>query len=88
MSTTTQILREPKAQRLRNNPMPQDIVEAEKLETVAILKGVRAERYAEKQKRKATPEEAQAFMNICYGCLEGLTDEEFEQMKRERILGK
>ena len=32
MSTTTQTLREPKAQRLRNNPIPQNIVEAEKLE--------------------------------------------------------
>jgi len=40
-----------------------------------------------KKKRKATPEEAQRFMETCYGCLEGLSDEEFEQMKMERILG-
>ena len=39
-----------------------------------------------KKKRKATPEEAQVFMDTCYGCLEGLSNEEFEQMKMERIL--
>ena len=41
-----------------------------------------------KKKRKATPEEAQQFMETCYGCLEGLSDEEFEQMKMKRILGE
>ena len=41
-----------------------------------------------KKKRKATPEEAQQFMETCYGCLEGLSDEEFEQIKMERILGE
>ena len=40
-----------------------------------------------KRKRKATPEEAQRFMDICCGCLAGLSDEEFEQVKMERILG-
>ena len=40
-----------------------------------------------KKKRKATPEEARQFMDICCGCLAGLSDEEFEQMKMERILG-
>ena len=40
-----------------------------------------------KKKRKATPEEAQAFMDTCYGCLAELSDEEFERMKMERILG-
>ena len=40
-----------------------------------------------KKKRKATAEEVQKFMDTCYGCLEGLSDEEFEQMKMERILG-
>ena len=41
-----------------------------------------------KKKRKATPEEAQQFMDICCGCLAGLSDEEFERMKMERIQGK
>ena len=41
-----------------------------------------------KKKRKASAEEVQKFMDTCYGCLEGLTDEEFEQMKTERISGK
>ena len=41
-----------------------------------------------KKKRKASAEEVQKFMDTCYGCLEGLTDEEFEQMKMERILGR
>jgi hypothetical protein len=40
-----------------------------------------------KPKRKATTQEVQQFMDTCYGCLEGLTDEEFVQMKMERILG-
>ena len=40
-----------------------------------------------KKKRKASVEEVQKFMDTCYGCLEGLSDEEFEQMKMERILG-
>ena len=40
------------------------------------------------KKRKATYEEAREFMEICHGCLEGLSDEEFEQMKMERILGR
>jgi len=40
-----------------------------------------------KKKRKATAEEVQKFMDTCYGCLEGLSSEEFEQMKMERILG-
>ena len=39
-----------------------------------------------KKKRKASAEEVQQFMDTCYGCLEGLTDEEFEQTKMERIL--
>ncbi|MCL2745249.1 MAG: hypothetical protein FWE67_15505 [Planctomycetaceae bacterium] len=41
-----------------------------------------------KKKRKATAEEVQKFMDTCYGCLEGLSDEEFECLKMERILGK
>jgi hypothetical protein len=36
-----------------------------------------------KPKRKATPQEVQQFMDTCYGCLEGFTDEEFEQMKSD-----
>jgi len=40
-----------------------------------------------KKKRQASDEEVQKFMDTCYGCLEGLSDEEFEQMKMERILG-
>ena len=79
--STTQTLREPKAQRLRNNPMPQNPIPQNIVEAGA-------ERYAAKQKWKATPQEAQAFMDICYGCLEGLTDEEFEQIKLERVLRK
>ena len=39
-----------------------------------------------KKKRKASPEEVRKFMDTCYGCLEGLSDEEFEQIKMERIL--
>ena len=41
-----------------------------------------------KAKRKATPAEVQKFMETCYGCLEGLSDKEFEQIKMERILGQ
>jgi hypothetical protein len=41
-----------------------------------------------KAKRKATPAEVQKFMDTCYGCLEGLSDEEFEQIKMKRILGQ
>jgi hypothetical protein len=40
-----------------------------------------------KKKWKATVEEVREFMDTCYGCLEGLSDEEFEQMKMKRILG-
>ena len=40
-----------------------------------------------KKKRKASPEEVRQFMDTCYGCLAGLSDEEFERMKMERILG-
>ena len=47
-----------------------------------------SEKTPSKKKRKATPEEAQVFMDICYGCLAELSDEEFEQMKQERVLGK
>ena len=41
-----------------------------------------------KKKRKASAEEVQKFMDTCYGCLEGLSDEEFERLKMERILGE
>jgi len=47
-----------------------------------------SEKTSIKKKRKATPEEAQKFMDTCYGCLEGMSDEEFERMKMERILGE
>ena len=40
-----------------------------------------------RKKRKANAEEVQKFMDTCYGCLEGLSDEEFDRMKMERILG-
>ena len=40
------------------------------------------------KKRKATAEEVQKFMDTCYGCLEGFSDAEFEQMKMERIMGR
>jgi len=40
------------------------------------------------KKRKASAEEVKKFMDTCYGCLEELSDEEFEQLKMERILGK
>jgi len=40
-----------------------------------------------RKKRKANAEEVQKFMDTCYGCLEGLSDEELERMKMERILG-
>ena len=39
-----------------------------------------------RKKRKANAEEVQKFMDTCYGCLEGLSDEEFERMKMERII--
>jgi len=38
------------------------------------------------QKRKASAEDVQRFMDTCYGCLEGFSDAEFEQLKMERIL--
>ena len=41
-----------------------------------------------KKKRKASAEEVQQFMDTCYGCLEGLSDEEFERLRVERILGE
>ncbi len=39
-----------------------------------------------RKKPKATAEEARVFVDTCYGCLEGVSDEEFERMKTERIL--
>ena len=41
-----------------------------------------------KKKRKASAEEVQQFMETCYGCLEGLSDEEFERLKMDRIMGE
>jgi hypothetical protein len=40
------------------------------------------------KKRKASAEDVKKFMDTCYGCLEELSDEEFEQLKMERILEK
>ena len=40
------------------------------------------------KKRKASTEDVKKFMDACYGCLEELSDEEFGQLKMERILGK
>jgi hypothetical protein len=40
------------------------------------------------KKRKASAEDVKNFMDTCYGCLEELSDEEFKQLKMERILGK
>ena len=40
------------------------------------------------KKRKASAEDVIKFMDTCYGCLEKLSDEEFEQLKMERILGE
>ena len=40
------------------------------------------------KKRRANAEEVEKFMDTCYGCLEELSDKEFEQLKMERILGK
>jgi len=64
--------------------------------SVATMKETHSERLEKrlnentfiKAKRKATPEEVQKFMDTCFGCLEGFSEEEFEQMKMERILGK
>ena len=39
-----------------------------------------------KKKRKATAEEVQKFMETCYGCLEGLTDEELLVHSPEEFL--
>ena len=39
-----------------------------------------------KKKRKACAEDVQKFMDTCYGCLEGLSDGEFERLKMERIM--
>ena len=36
-----------------------------------------------KKKRKATTEEVQKFMDTCYGCLEGLSDEEIKILNDE-----
>jgi len=52
-----------------------------------VVVSAEAEQDRNKKKRKASAEEVQKFMDTCYGCLEGLSDEEFEQMKLERILG-
>ena len=41
-----------------------------------------------KKKQKASAEEVQQFMDTCYGCLKGLSDEEFERLKMERIMGE
>jgi len=41
-----------------------------------------------KKKRKASAEEVQQFMETCYGCLEGISDEEFGRLKMERIMGE
>ena len=46
------------------------------------------EKISTKKKPRATPEEAREFMETCYGCLEGVSDGEFEQMKMERIQGR
>jgi len=50
-----------------------------------VVVSVEEDRDRLEKKRKASAEEVQQFMNTCYGCLEGLTGEEFEQMKMERI---
>ena len=37
------------------------------------------------KKRKANADEVKKIMDTCYGCLEGLSDGEFEQLKMEKL---
>ena len=53
-----------------------------------VVVSVEEDRDRLEKKRKASAEEVQQIMDTCYGCLEGLSDEEFEQMKMKRISGK
>jgi transcriptional regulator of heat shock response len=56
--------------------------------SVDVLRNRLQDKPTIKKKRKATEEEVQKFMDTCYGCLEELTDTEFEQMKMEKMKGK